>query len=638
MNKNIKNTLRIGIIAAASAAAMVSCSDTWDDHYNGGSSSLSFNGTTMQALEKMAPDFAKVVKLYGYDRELSSENIYTIWAPADGSFNLSDYADVQVVDGQTVLTKKEGADEVLDHFIKNHVARYAISQDGTDKEVKMMSKKIETMTGDGTGDGTGEGTFGERTITKSNMSCTTGVLHLIDGEVPYRYNIFEKIKSLYNPETDDVSLYAFLKIYDNDSLDENKSVSNGVDEYGNTVWEDSVVIRNNTVLRNVDALVYEEDSSYIAILPSTEAYKKRLAIAKRLLDYNPHENTKNPDYKSDRYANMCDSLQDYHANMFVMTDLFFNKYANEHWQDSLKSTNYSSLNWPYNLYYAKEPMMGLHPDKEVNDILSKMGDPVQCSNGDLYLVDEYPMSVTEQFFKKQTVITSDLTLDQTTGSDGKSTLYTKNIGTTSILRGTLYDYLCDTIWNESRENPQIVRIDSTFLGTRDYYFFDVPELGNTQPAVAFGLENILSGTYDLYLVTCPIWAKTGFKNGVSYKDDPRPYRFYVNIYERMDNNAFVGSPTRLTPPEDAIVIEKQGNYFITNCQNKIDTLHLGEYTFKHSYYNIKGDDGVGAIIQFDVKVGNGEKTKYSREMLISSIILKPKFDATEEDAEEGEQE
>jgi hypothetical protein len=629
MNKNIKNTLRIGIIAAASAAAMVSCSDTWDDHYNDGPSSLSFNGTTMQALEQMAPDFAKVVKLYGYDRELSSENVYTVWAPADGSFNLSDYADVQVVDGQTVLTKKDGADEVLDHFIKNHVARYAISQNGTEQDVKLMSKKIETMTGNGTG----EGTFGERTITKSNLSCTNGVLHILDGELDYRHNIFEKIKSLYNPETDDVSLYAFLKIFDKDSLDENKSVSNGMDEYGNTVWEDSVVIRNNTVLRNVDALIYEEDSSYIAILPSTEAYKKRLAIAKRLLDYNPYENTKNPDYKSDRYANMCDSLQDYNASMFAMTDLFFNKNANEYWQDSLKSTNYSSFNWPYNLYYAKEPLMGLHPDKEVNDILNKMGDPVQCSNGDLYLVDEYPMSVTEQFFKKQTVMASDLTLDQITGKDGKTKIYTKNVGITSISIGTLYDYQCDTIWEGVPRESQIVRVDSTFLGTRDYYFFDVPELGNTQPAIAFDLENLLSGTYDMYLVTCPIWAKTGFNNGESYQDDPRPYRFYVNIYERMDDNAFVGSPTRLTPPEDAIVMEKQGNYFITDCHEKIDTLHLGEYTFKHSYYNIKGDDGVGAIIQFDVKVGNGDKGNYSREMLISSIILKPKFDATEEEQE-----
>ena len=68
---------------------MYSCSDTWDDHYNAGLSALKFNGTTMQALEETAPDFAKVVKAYGFSRELSSDNTYTVWAPADGSFNLS---------------------------------------------------------------------------------------------------------------------------------------------------------------------------------------------------------------------------------------------------------------------------------------------------------------------------------------------------------------------------------------------------------------------------------------------------------------------------------------------------------------------------------------------------------------------
>ena len=108
MNNNIKNTLRMGIIAAAGAAAMISCTDTWDDHYDSASMS-GFNGTTMQAIEKNAPDFAAVIKAVGFDRELNSDNVYTIWAPM--SFNKDSILEV---------AKKDSA-AVVDRFIKNPI-------------------------------------------------------------------------------------------------------------------------------------------------------------------------------------------------------------------------------------------------------------------------------------------------------------------------------------------------------------------------------------------------------------------------------------------------------------------------------------------------------------------------------------
>ncbi len=93
---------------------MYSCSDTWDDHYNAGLSALKFNGTTMQALEETAPDFAKVVKAYGFSRELSSDNTYTVWAPADGTFDLSDYVGSN---GERVADSAEVVNDfIIDHF------------------------------------------------------------------------------------------------------------------------------------------------------------------------------------------------------------------------------------------------------------------------------------------------------------------------------------------------------------------------------------------------------------------------------------------------------------------------------------------------------------------------------------------
>lgn len=621
MNNKIKNTFRLGIMAAAGAAAMASCSDTWDDHYKAGAA-IEFNGTTLQAIEEKAPDFAKVIRAYGFDRELASENVYTIWAPADGSFNLSDY--VQGGNAGELLRVADSTD-VVDHFIKNHIARYAVSQDGTEHEIMLLNTKMATMTGEGSG------TIESCDITEANLSCANGILHVIDGELDYKNNIFEQIKAWDNAGEGEESLYAFLKGYDADSLDENKSISRGVDAYGNKIWIDSVTIRNNTALRMVDAPVYEEDSSFIAIIPTKEAYQKRLEQAKSLLVFNPSEDTVVP--------GICDSLQNYYGNMFAMADLFYNKNLNaKAWDaatenyDSLRSTLYESWNWPYNLYYSKEPRLGLHPDKQVNDILSKAkaGTQVECSNGEAYLVEEYPMSVTEQFFKKIQIIASDRSLDQTqtTNAQGQtSSVYTRLIGTPYSRSGVIYDYVTETEFDpETGEEVEVV-VDYTM---RNYRFYDVPpQNSSVQPFIAFQIPGTLSGKYELYLVTCPIWAKNGFENGAKPEDDPRGYRFYTQIYERNEKGEY-GSAQRLKNP----VPDEEGkttNYFTTGYENKIDTLYLGDYTFKNAYYN-RPEEGV--LIQFSVQVGSKLTEQYSREMLFSSIILKPKFDETQEEGGE----
>lgn len=594
MDNKIRNTFRMGIIAAAGAAAMLSCTDTWDDHY-GSTLVTDYAGTTMQAIEENAPDFAAVIKAVGYDRELSSDNVYTIWAPE--SFNL---------DSVLQVAEKDSA-AVVDQFIKNHLARYSVSAvpGEESKVISLMSMKNATMVGDET--------FSTAKILSPNLSCANGVLHVIDTNIPYQFNIFEIIKSLDTAGADETSLYSFLQKWDADSLDEERSVSHGVDEDGNKIWVSPFYIRNNTVLKNVDALVYSEDSDYIAIIPSAEAYKARYEIAKGLLNFNPMQ--------ADR-----DSLQNYYANMFAMTDLFFNRNANLDGltpdgdglqYDSLKSTNFSYRTWPNNIYYSKAPAKGLHPDKDVNDILAKCGEPIECSNGVAYSVDKYPMSVTEQFFKKLEVVATNNSIDRSENSK-----FTTQVASALYSAGTIHDYAVDTVWVDE-EKTEYERIDSTYIGERGYHFCDISPNGNNSPTVAFQVPNTLSGTYELYVVTCPIWAKYGF-DGYSPKDNPKPYHFQVNLYERDAQNNY-GSAKLIAPPAESL---HDGNYFITDYTNKIDTLYLGEYTFKNAYHSL---DTEGVLIQFYNYVRNSETSVYSREMLISSIILRPKFEAKEED-------
>lgn len=601
---NINKTFRAGLTLVAGLAAMYSCTDTWDEHYSDfAANENSYAGTLMQAIEDEAPDFAKVVKAYGYDRELGSDNFYTVWAPVDGSFNLSDYVDEA---GNRVADSTE----VVKQFLKSHISRYAYSLGKNDQKFTLLNEKTITLFADGK--------FGDTQIEKKNISTNNGVLYTIAEPNPYAFNLFEIIAREYKADQtegkDTMSLYSYL--YDpkvnKDSLIEEKSVYRGMDENGEKIWVDSFLLRNNTILKNVDATVYEEDSNFIAIIPSVKAWQERYRIAERLLNFNPSEDTRTP--------GTCDSLKRHYANQFAMSDLFFNKNANEHWQDSLMSTIHRTGAWYNHKYYSKMPK-DMPEDKLINDILAKAGTPEECSNGDAYLVDEYPMGVDEQFFYRLKVsgrygINDDL--------DNKGTgKFTKNVNTAFKTTNGTYSYK----WRDQQQK------------TYKYSFVNIePSSGSANPIVGFDVDNNLSGLYDIYLVTCPIWMATPPTGDLTPEvielQDTRPYRFYVNVFERDDDKGeYPNSGVRLKNPNKADVENYGKNNFVTHGNTIFknpedstelainDTLYIGEYEFKNAYYG-RNDNGV--VIQLQVQITSKQTKEYSRQMLISSLILKPR--------------
>ena len=593
---------------------MYSCTDTWDDHYNAGQSTLKFNGTTMQALEETAPDFAKVVKAYGFSRELSSDNTYTVWAPADGSFDLSDYVGAN---GERVADSAE----VVNDFIKNHVALYSLSLSPKDQSFSLLNRKRGSMTSDGM--------FGHSKIDeqKNNISCQNGILHLIDQPSPYANNLFEMIAKQYKADTeagkDTLSLYAYL--YDEkvnkDTLIEGKSVSRGVDADGNKIWVSKYLEQNNTVLKNHDARLYEEDSLFIAILPSAKAWGERYKKAESLLKFNPSEDNRAP--------GTCDSLTRHYANTFAMTDLYYNQNANEHWEDSLKSTDYYNAwhgvnDWTQHVYYSKEPK-DMPEDKEINDILAKCGDPVECSNGIAYLVDEYPFTAVEQFFKKIKVTASDASVNKL--GSGDNWTYTKGVNKTFSMRaGTFTSTVNIPVYDDEGE---IISYERESMRQPFSYVDFTPTSGNI--TVGFNVPNTLSGTYDIYIVTCPIWFKDDYANIPIEEWDARPYRFTATIIERDDEGKNIGqfpskgktleNPEPIDEKQKTIFLSQGGVTYNDKGQTVInDTTYLGQYQFKNAYY---GRADYGVIIQIASSILSSQRKDFSNEMLISSIILKP---------------
>lgn len=601
MKNRIKSLLMVAIVFCSATLLLVgvtSCKDEWNDHYESNNSGRTFEGTIMEYLksQRELSDFVEIVEKSDFDIELASSQMYTLWAPVNGAFNKDSLISIINADRKYFVVKE---------FIKNHMTRYNVSCSELEdtKKVSLLNAKFTQVTANKL--------FGHANILESNISCKNGIVHKIDHSHPYQANLYEQIENAHmdwlaehHMEEDDsmISLYTFLKAYNADSLDPNKSVERGIDEKGQKVYVDSVMIRNNTILNSIDAMLYEEDSSYTILIPTVEAYQERYNIAREYLVYNPSENIVDP--------KMCDSLAHYYANMFAITDLFFNDNYNKNYLtlgDSIMSTTYRKTNWENHVYY--------HP-YEPGGIFS-YGKIVEASNGKAYLVDKYPLSVTDQFYKKIDVsCPTTRNIDQTTNKSGKPA-YTKDIDTSFpsyFLNVSTDDY----------------EVQTSFL--------DIKPINSNNPAIGFKVYDTLKGNYDIYLVYCPIWVnefktyedakvysdslKAEVEKGASaslLKNDPlRPYYFKATIWERDNKGSNIGLyPSKGTDLTDPVSRTKN---FTTNVENYVDTLFLGTYATKNAYYKTNGE---GVLIQFQPNITSTKTSTYSREMFFCKVIFKP---------------
>lgn len=580
MNTKIKKALSLGVLAFAGLFALYSCADKWEDHYETVQGET-YQGTLFDYLESQSEqlsDFAEILKAVGYDYNLSSDQMFTVWAPVNGSF-----------DKEALLTMIENGDKerVIERFVQNHVALYSISLSPNAQDVTLQNSKVIKLST------AAEAKFGDCEIVKSNVACKNGVFNIIAAEniyVPTIYEIMEddfKEYLLANPDLNPkevVSMMSFLDAYNADSLDESKSVFLGLDMSGNRVYIDSVMIRNNTILKMLDALVYEEDSTYWTIVPTVEAYQQRYEEAKKFLVYNPSVNAVSPI--------MADSLQNRYANLFAMRDLFYNINANEYYTDSLKSTDYSSLSWKEHVYRG-DPFgsEGILANAEV----------VECSNGNIYKVNEYPFSIYDQFFKEIPVSLNNYLVDNTNQN-------TKNCTMDPVPTG------------------RAIHMDETGKVWNLDYLHLIPSTNLVQPQVTFKITGTLSGTYDLKIVTLsPRFKVQGTMDEEEVAANDKLYKFRVNLFQRNDKGEMPAKATTLYVP--GTKTRDFESHPLTELATPYDTIDICPITLDHCYY---GRDEAGIMVQLVTNVSSSLlKNGYSREMLLHKILLVPHVEEEE---------
>jgi len=243
----------IYLLIAFLIVAINSCSDTWDAHY----SKVNAKKSTLNLYQYMQtqPDlsrFVEMLKIVGYDSILSKPQTYTVWAPVNRAL-------------QSVSMKDTAS---ISEIVKNHIGRFSNPTSNIDsKVVYMVSKKFITFKHVG-----GSFTFGGITLItgkdSSDIATSNGILHRINGYVPYVTNIWEYIGK--TPGLD--SLRSYLYSQNQFIFDAAASTEIGTNSQGLSIY-DSVITFSNPVLDKIGR-VYYEDSTFTALLPTNAAWTK----------------------------------------------------------------------------------------------------------------------------------------------------------------------------------------------------------------------------------------------------------------------------------------------------------------------------------------------------------------------------
>ena len=575
---NFKNIMARGACCGVVAAlALAACSDFSDYNEAPVDSTPSGNQSLWENILQngQLTNFAELIKRTGFDAELSSPRSFTVWAPADGSFNMADY---QGLSNEDLLFK----------FVKSHVAEYNHAASGNvDERIHALNEKSFSFSGNGSYAYDGVG------ITQSNLPSNNGLMHIINGVAQFYPNLYEYITTASGID----SLQAHFLRYEQTRLDEQASVIGPMVD-GVQTYIDSVMVTTNSLTNQLNARLANEDSSYTFILPTDEAFMKMYNRVAPL--YNFITTTKVQDVEN--YTSATDNsktksvtvdaayMRDSLTRRAIMRNLVFsntdmyNKWVVNKglYTDTLRSTTRTKLSNP-------------------REILEKyaVGEPIEMSNGYGRLVDSLAYHPWETFCPELRI----------NPAGWMASLFPP------AAQGRLQT-MPDTV------AARMYGPDAINYSTR--YLWISPGGDRTKPDFYVELPEVMSTTYNFYVVFLPsAWREIA--------NDPRPNLLNFQLsYTKEDGNTanynfskacadslLTGGPL---PKEPASV---SSNTAFTNHPEKADTVFIGQFTFPVNYSGL-GSYYPSLHITSPISVFSSQQLEtYTRDVRIAMILMRP---------------
>lgn len=544
-----------------------------------------------------------------YAQLFNGDQTFTVWAPVNGSFDYAHYKEL------LASGVRENIYKVEKELIRNNMARYTNVINGTgSQKITLFNDKAAMLNYD-------DMTLKSSKMTTANIGASNGVLHVIDSPVDYQYNLYEYLAT----RSDLSEINSFIKSYQTIRFNENASTP-GPTVNGVATYVDSITYISNDYTRAyLRAYLEREDSNYVMILPTDEAWHKTLEQTKPLFNYKSSYkqdiNTQTEAGKDTLITGVettftpleLDSLVNLRSKNAICQDLVFN--AN--WQyeqvpitsirdiralDARRDSLLTTSGYKMKKTGTKTHFNGMET-LEVDSYADMFGnsDPVETSNGYAYIVNDFRLP------KSSYAPTLDISAFGAAESVDNQCIASLKSITYEVGKGL----------TPGVDIPENV-VDSTY---KYRYWVLGPKSSTSNPGGYFRIDDVLSTKYDIYVV-------------IGYNTDyalPNKFRAYIS-YDTADKR--VNNETLKNPNEDAVDAKGSSiyntNYFV-NTPSHVDADGVVQYTdticiakdfeFPVCYYGI---NNAYPVIQIKSNFTSSEKALYSREIWVNSIILKPK--------------
>lgn len=599
MKSIYQNTVKAGLLGAAVLLGFTACTD---DHFDIQPSTVSGSNTIWQNVEANADldsvamilRRCKVMKSQTdksakqtYAEFLATSQQLTAWLPKNGTFNAKQYLDE--LDSAAVLRAKDemagtrAEYDVANRFARNHIARFNYESNMGEQRIALMNSKIVNYNA-------GEGTFNgvKLDAANANILSSNGMLHVLDGESQFAYNIFERLQV----DSRFAKIYGDIDKYNVYTFSSSSSTQGSMNHNGSMEYVDSVWTRTNSLMTDA-RLTYltDEDSLYVSVIPTDAAYEaarqKLQGLFKYAKNYNYAWDASKRDW-TNKGTNALkfntDSLTTYNVTSRILSASSFSVGYNS--EGPVTTSNpqaflnhvltADSLNSNASLVIYNKDKGNVNPifDGQTAD------DAIKASNGYIFAVDNYNYDPSYSFIQKMNI--NGHNTSQVTGSTSEQAQYV-------------------TLNNEN-QNAE-VNVDA--LGVDNFYYY-FPVSGNSQLNIDFKLNNVLSTKYKISIVLLP--NRVNINNIRAEEDgtiiEEKPV-FDVQI--RDDKGSVIGKAVKNVSVD----------------QDKVEKKVLWEaFEFPYAYFGLPSGYESFPVLRVSMSYAQQRKGK-CKALSIAKVILEP---------------
>lgn len=599
MKSIYQNTVKAGLLGAAVLLGFTACND---DHFDIQPSTVSGSNTIWQNVEANADldsvamilRRCKVMKSQTdksakqtYAELLATSQQLTAWLPKNGTFNAKQYLDE--LDSAAVLRAKDemagtrAEYDVANRFARNHIARFNYESNMGEQRIALMNSKIVNYNA-------GEGTFNgvKLDAANANILSSNGMLHVLDGESQFAYNIFERLQV----DSRFAKIYGDIDKYNVYTFSSSSSTQGSMNHNGSMEYVDSVWSRTNSLMTDA-RLTYltDEDSLYVSVIPTDAAYEaarqKIHGLFKYAKNYNYAWDASKRDW-TNKGTNALkfntDSLTTYNVTSRILSASSFSVGYNS--EGPVTTSNpqaflnhvltADSLNSNGSLVIYNKDKGNVNPifDGQTAD------DAIKASNGYIFAVDNYNYDPSYSFIQKMNI--NGHNTSQVTGSTSEQAQYV-------------------TLNNEN-QNAE-VNVDA--LGVDNFYYY-FPVSGNSQLNIDFKLNNVLSTKYKISIVLLP--NRVNINNIRAEEDgtiiEEKPV-FDVQI--RDDKGSVIGKAVKNVSVD----------------QDKVEKKVLWEaFEFPYAYFGLPSGYESFPVLRVSMSYAQQRKGK-CKALSIAKVILEP---------------